>query len=305
MDWLLDPLQHRFAARALVVALLLGVSGGLVGCVLLLRRLALLADAFGHALLPGVGLAYLLAGPSLPALAGGACVAGLLTASASALVARGTRLKEDAAFGALFVICFAAGAALLGKVAAPTDLLHYLFGHVLGLTRADLILAAMVSAGTVLAVALFQRPLVLDCFDQAFHRASGGRSALTHLLVLGLVVVNLVAALQAVGMVLSLGLFLLPAATAYLWCERFTAMLWFSAVYGAVGAMGGFYLSYYADLNSGASMVLCLGSGFILSALFSPTHGLFGRRRQSHRHQREDSEDTCAVPTVPDPARSH
>jgi zinc/manganese transport system permease protein len=295
-SWLTEPLQYTFVTRGLAMALLLGVSGGLVGCVLLLRRIVLMADSFGHSLLPGIGIAYLLMGPGILPLFVGAVIAGLLTSGLSGVINRLTRLKEDAAFGSLFVLFFAGGVALMSKVAAPTDLLHYLFGNILGVTAADLWLVVAVSSVTVLALAICYRAVLLECFDPAFHRASGGWGALTHLGILGAVVINLVAALQAVGMVLALGLFVLPAVTAYLWCERFGAMLLFAGLYGGVVSCLGLLLSYHFNLPSGACMVAALGSGYLLSLLGSPVHGLLGRVLRSRRHLADDEGGLCAVP---------
>lgn len=296
LAWFSDPLQHRFVARGLAMALLLGVGGGLVGCILLLRRIVLMADSFGHSLLPGIGLSYLFMGPGIASLFTGAVIAGLFTSVMSGLVNRLTRLKEDAAFGSLFVLCFAAGVALMSKIAAPVDLLHYLFGNILGVTGADLRLVLATTCATVLAACLWYRPLVLESFDPTFHRASGGRSLLTHLGVIAAVVVNLVAALQAVGMVLALGIFILPAVTAYLWCERFGAMLIFSAVYGGVLSCIGLLASYHLNLPSGACMVGCLGIGYLLSLLISPHHGLLARLRPRRHFAHEDDDEVCAVP---------
>ncbi len=296
-DWLTDPLQYTFFARGLVMALLLGVAGGLVGSILLLRRIVLMADSFGHSLLPGIGLAYLFLGPGLVPLFTGAVVAGLLTTVMSGLVNRLTRLKEDAAFGSLFVLCFAAGVALMSKIAAPADLLHYLFGNILGVTAQDLYLVLVTSSVTVLAACVWYRPLLLECFDPVFHRSAGGRSLVTHLGILVAVVINLVAALQAVGMVLALGLFILPAVTAYLWCERFGALLVTAAAVGGIGAAGGLYASYHFNLPSGACMVGGLGVFFVGSLLFSPRHGVLGRLLRGRRHFVEEHGDTvCEVP---------
>lgn len=300
LAFLTEPLQYQFVARGLGMALLLGVSGGIVGCILLLRRIVLMADSFGHSLLPGIGLAYLWLGPGIVSLFTGAVIAGLFTSIMSGLVNRLTRLKEDAAFGSLFVLCFALGVALMSKIAAPVDLLHYLFGNILGVTANDLYLVCATTCITVLATCVFYRALLLETFDPTFHRASGGRSMLTHLGVLVAVVINLVAALQAVGMVLALGLFILPAVTAYLWCERFGAMLMFSAIYGGVAACAGLFVSYHLNLPSGACMVGCLGSGFLVSLIVSPQHGILGgllRSRQHYAH--EASDEVCAVPPLP------
>jgi len=293
-SWLTEPFQYQFVARGVGMALLLGVAGGLVGCLLLLRRIVLVADSFGHSLLPGIGVAYVFFGPGLISLFTGAILAGLFTSVMSGVINRLTRLKEDAAFGSLFVLCFAAGVALMSRIAAPMDLLHYLFGNILGITRADLLLVYVTTSVTILVVCIWYRALVMETFDALFHRACGGWSLLTHLGILILVVINLVAALQAVGMVLSLGIFIIPAVTAYLWCERFGTMLIVSATYGGVMSAVGLLVSYHHNLPSGACMVGALGVGYILSLLLSPRHGLLGRcigRRAHYSHQ--DGDDLC------------
>lgn len=294
--WLCEPLHFRFVLRGLAIALLLGIAGGVAGCVLLLRRMALMADSFGHSILPGVGLAYLFIGPGLGALFIGAATAGLFTALISGMVSRLTRLKEDAAFGAFFVLCFALGVALMRYVATPSDLLHYLFGDVLAVTRADLVLAAVAATATVLAASIFFRILVLETFDPVFHRACGGSSLTAHLVILALTVLDLIAALQAVGVVLALGLFILPAATAYLWCDRLARMLVMSAITGALGSLIGLYLSYGLNLPSGPCMVGTLGIAFLVSAVASP-HGVVARFLRSRTHVQEDSDAPCDLPS--------
>ncbi len=294
--WFSDPLSHRFVARGMAMAFLLGVSGGLVGCVLLLRRIVLIADSFGHALLPGIGLAYIWLGPGHTGLYAGAAVAGLGTSVMSGLVNHLTRLPEDAAFGALFVLCFAVGIVLMSQVAAPVDLLHYLFGNILGVTGGDLWRVCLTTCVTVMALCLTYRAVLMEAFDAPFLRVSGGSNLLVHLGVLAAVVINIVAALNAVGLVLSLGLFILPAATAYLWCERFGAMLLVSAVYGGVGSCLGLLASWHLGLPSGACMVAALGIGFVLSVFLSPRHGMLARFLPRRHFAHDAGTDECAAP---------
>ncbi len=286
--------DHLFMWRALTMCALLGVSASLLGCVLVVRRLALMGDALTHALLPGVGVAWLLCGTSVAALVTGGLVAGLITALGSALISRLTRIKEDAAFAALFITLFALGVVVISRAGTPIDLIHFLFGNILGLDDGDLELAAAVSGLTVLAFALFYRPILLECFDPAFHRASGGWSAATHLGLLALTVLNLVAALHAFGSVLALGLFMLPAVTANLWCDRWGSMLRFAALYAVGGSALGLYLSYQVRLASGPCMVATLGAGFLLSSLLSPRHGLLARLRRPPAHHQEEAAARCA-----------
>lgn len=276
-DFLITPFSFGFMQRGLLSAVLLSLSGGLLGCILVMRRLALMGDALSHSLLPGIGLAWLLFGPSTLALFFGALVAGLLTALGSAFLSRLTRVKEDAAFGSLFIIFFGAGVALVSKLPTGLSLSHVLFGNILVVGPSDLAVSAVVSSTTVMVFVVFYRSILLETFDPIFYRAVGGRSGLVHFGFLALTVLNLVAALQTMGVVLALGLFLLPAVSAYLWCDHFARMLVLSVVFGVVSSVAGILLSYHAGLASGAAIVLCLGVVFFASALFSPTYGLVGR----------------------------
>ncbi len=272
-ELLIAPFSYEFMRRGLLSAVLLGVSGGLLGCVLVLRRLALMGDALSHSLLPGIAVAWLLFGTNTAALFLGGLLAGLLTALGSALLSRLTRVKEDAAFGSLFIVFFGAGVALISKLPTRLNLGDFLFGNVLGVSGAGLGLAAAVSVVTVAAFAIFYRGIMLETFDPVFNRATGGRGGLVHLGFLALTVLNLVAAMQTMGIVLALGLFLLPAVSAYLWCDRFASMLLVAVGFALAGSVLGILLSFHAGLASGAAIVLCLGFIFVGSALGSPRYG--------------------------------
>jgi len=285
-DLLVAPFDYEFMRRGLLSAAVLSLSGGLLGCILVLRRLALMGDALSHSLLPGIALAWLLFGPSTTALFVGALVAGLLTALGSALLSRLTRVKEDAAFGSLFIVFFGAGIALVSKLPTRLNLTHFLFGNVLGVSATDVGLTAIISGMTVLIFVIFYRAILLETFDPVFHRAIGGHGGVVHFGFLALTVLNLVAALQTMGIVLALGLFLLPAVSAYLWCDHFSRMLVLSVAFALVCAVAGILLSYHAGLASGAAIVLCLGAVFLGSALFSPQYGLLHRIRQFLREKR-------------------
>ncbi len=285
-ELVVTPLSYGFIQRGLLSALLLSLSGGLLGCVLVLRRLALMGDALSHSLLPGIAAAWLVFGPRPSALFVGALVAGLLTALGSALLSRLTRIKEDAAFGSLFIVLFGAGIALLSRLPTRLNLESFLFGSILGVGPADLRLAAAASGITVLVFAVFRRSILLETFDPIFHRAVGGRGGLTHFGVLALTVLNLVAALQTMGVVLALGLFILPAVSAYLWCDRFGSLLSTAVALAAAGSFAGILLSFHAGIASGAAIVLCLGAVFLASVLLSPRHGAAARMWTSWRERR-------------------
>jgi zinc/manganese transport system permease protein len=285
-QFFLEPFSFRFVQRGVLNVALLSISGGLLGPILMLRRLALMGDALAHSLLPGVAVAYLLFGANLVALFAGGLFAGLITAAGSALVSRLTRIKEDAAFGSLFVILFAAGIAVVSSMRSRVDFMHFLFGNVLAVGNADLWVGGAACALTCVVFAIFHRSVFLETFDPVFHRATGGHGGITHLGLLCLVVINLVAALQAMGVVLALGLFLLPAVTAYLWCDSMRSLLLTSVAIALLGSVLGIFVSYHGNFPSGASVVLTLGVAFFISALISPRYGILARLRSDRGETR-------------------
>jgi zinc/manganese transport system permease protein len=166
---------------------------------------------------------------------------------------------------------------LVSAMRSRIDLMLFLFGNILAVSRPDLLLSAAASATTIVVFIVFFRPILLETFDPIFHRATGGHGSVTHVALLALTVLNLIAALQAMGIVLALGLFLLPAVTAYLWCDSLPRMLIVSVAIALFGSVAGIFASYHAGLASGATIVLSLGAVFITSAIISPRYGLAAR----------------------------
>ena len=282
----ISPFSYGFMQRGLVSALLLSISGGLLGSILVLRRLSLMGDALSHSVLPGMAVAWLIFGPSPVALFIGALIAGLLTALGSAALSRLTKVKEDAAFGSLFIVFFGAGVALLSRLPVRINLENFLFGSILSVSPSDIKLSLSVSALTVAVFIVARRGILLETFDPLFHRATGGKGGFIHALLLILTVLNLVAGMQTMGVVLSLGLFLLPAVTAYLWCETFLKLLLTACTLALISSFSGILISYYTGIASGACIVLCLGAIFIISVIFSPTHGVLSKLIETAKQQR-------------------
>jgi zinc/manganese transport system permease protein len=268
-----DPLSSRIALRALLACALVAVASGLLGCVLLVRRLSLLGDAIGHAVLPGIGLAWLVAGAGIGGLLLGGMAAGIIAALAAGLAASASRLKEDAAFAAIFAICSALGVILISRAGTQADLMHILFGNLLAVDRTGLLVAAAVSVGVVTAFAAAWRPILLACFDP---RAYGSAKAV-QLGLLALVAATILAAMHVVGALLALGLFLLPAASAYLWCERWARMLAVSVGFALAGSLIGVLASWHLRLPPGPAVVCALGGLFLASLFAAPRHGVLAR----------------------------
>src|ERR687893_2759118 len=209
--------EFEFMRRALVGTVAIALGGAPVGVFLMLRRMSLTGDAMAHAILPGAAVGYLVAGLSLPAMTAGGLVAGVIVAVLAGLVARFTDLKEDASLAAFYLLSLALGVTIVSLKGSNVDLLHVLFGTVLALDDGTLLLLASISSLTVLALALLYRPLVLECVDPTFLRSVSGAGTPTHLIFLGLVVMNLVGGFHALGTLLAVGMMMLPAAASRFW----------------------------------------------------------------------------------------
>ena len=266
--------EFGFMRRALVGCLALALSCGPIGTILVIRRMSLMGDALSHAVLPGAALGFITAGLSLPAMSLGGIVAGLVVALLSGLVTRLTPLREDASFAGFYLISLALGVLLVSIHGSNVDLLRLLFGSILAVDDAALILIGGIATASLLLLAVIYRPLVVECFDPGFLRAVGGHGGLVHTLFLALVVFNLVAGVQALGTLMAVGLMMLPAAAARFWVRELWSL---SAASGALALGSGFVgllLSYHLDLPSGPAIVLVAGLGYIFSVALGPRDSL-------------------------------
>jgi zinc/manganese transport system permease protein len=268
-----------FMRRALAGVLILALSAAPIGIFLMLRRMSLAGDVMAHAILPGAALGFLVAGLDLFAMTAGGIAAGIAVAVAAGLVARFTELKEDAALAAFYLVSLALGVTLISLKGSNVDLFRVLFGSVLALDNATLIVIASFTTFSLFALALIWRPLVLECVDPGFLRSVSGSGTMVHLLFLALVVLNLVAAFHALGTLLAVGLMMLPAAAARFWTQDVTRMAATSVLIGMISGTGGLLVSFHFNLPTGPAVILAAGVFYAISVLLGPVGGL--RKRLS------------------------
>lgn len=278
---LVDPfVDYGFMRRALISCVALGIGSGPIGVLLMLRRMSLVGDAMSHAILPGAAVGFLVSGLSLPAMGIGGMVAGLAVALLSGLVSRTTVLREDASFASFYLGSLALGVLIVSLRGSNIDLLHVLFGTILAIDDQALCLIAAITSFTIIILALVYRPLVIECFDPGFLRSVGGRGSLYHLLFLVLVVANLVAAFQALGTLMAVGLMMLPAAVARLWATTLPAMMALASLVAVLSGFLGLVTSFHVSLASGPTIVLTAAGFYVASILFGP--GGLARRLVRH-----------------------
>jgi zinc/manganese transport system permease protein len=262
-------LEYLFLKRALIGCAALSFAAGPLGVFLLLRRMTLIGDALSHGLLPGVAMGFILFGPSLLAMTFGGVLSGLLLAAISALAARNVFLSEDAAFGGFYIFSMSMGIMLLSLYSQNVDLLEILFGSILSISKESLNFIVVCSFLTLGFLILFYRSLVLECFDPVFFQSVGGKKTLVKMAFLSFVTLTLIAAFQALGTFMALGLIILPALVMRLLTEQFHWMCWGASGLSFVASFLGLLFSYYCDWPAGPSIIIILGIFYSFSLFYS------------------------------------
>ncbi len=265
-DHLIPPfIEFSFMRRALIGCLALSVGATPIGVFLTLRRMSLTGDAMAHAILPGAAIGYLIAGLSLGAMTLGGIAAGLAVAILSGLVARNTVAREDASLAAFYLISLAIGVLIVSTRGSNVDLLHVLFGTVLALDDNAIYLISGIATFTLLTLAVFYRPLIMECVDPGFLRSVSPLSPVAHYGFLVLTVLNLVGGFHALGTLMSVGIMILPAAAARFWTRDTTTLLIISSAAACLSGAAGLLLSFHLSLPSGPAIILTAGLFYVLS----------------------------------------
>ncbi|MEL7445183.1 MAG: metal ABC transporter permease [Pseudomonadota bacterium] len=274
-EMLIEPFaEFGFMRRALVGCIAISVGATSVGVFLMLRRMSLTGDAMAHAILPGAAVGFLISGLSLGAMTIGGLVAGMTVALLAGFVTRATALREDASLASFYLISLALGVLIVSTRGSNVDLMHVLFGTVLALDDNALILLCSFASVSLVTLAVFFRPLVLECADPQFLRSVSGLSAVTHFVFLTLVVLNLVGGFHALGTLMAVGIMILPAAAARFWTTGIGGLIATSAVIAILSSVIGLLLSYHYSLPSGPAIILVAGAVYTFSLLVGPVGSL-------------------------------
>jgi zinc/manganese transport system permease protein len=261
---IVEPFESLvFMRAALVACLALALTNGIVGTLLVLRRMSLDGDVLGHAVMPGAAIGFLYAGPSPTWLSLGGLTSGLAVAALAGLLT-GEQARRDAGLVAFYLIALSLGVILVAWRGSNVDVMRVLFGTVLAIDQPALLQIAAATSAIVLAVAALYRPLAVGAFDPAFLRAVGTRAPYGAIFS-ALVVLALVSSFQAFGTLLAVGPLLLPAAAARCWGLGVAASMALATGFGIAASVTGLLLSYHANLPSGPAIVLAAGFLFAIS----------------------------------------
>lgn len=259
-DFFISPfVEYAFMQKALLSCFFLCLSAVPLGVFLLLRGLSLVGDSLSHGILPGIALAAIFFETAPVPLFVGGIIAGLIVAFISNQLSSRSIIPEDASFTVIYSLSLALGVLILFHHGTNTNVLHLLFGSVLGIDSTTLLLIFCVSVITIIYLILYRKLLLMYCFDPLLFQVAGKNHRLLMFGFLALVVSNLVASYQAIGTLLALGLMMLPAITGRMLCIHYRQIFNVSSLFGILGCYLGLLLSYHADWPSGPSIILCLG----------------------------------------------
>ncbi len=275
MSFIQTVIENQFMQNALIGAALIGFANGFFSGFVNLRRNALSVSALSHTMLPGIAIAILITQTLNHTNAFiGALIACLAVGLGSTLVSRNSRIHQDTALSIIYTTAFAGGIALLPHLPVATNLHDWLFGNIIHISEQDLNLVFTVSAITLVLSNLFMRPLLLTLFEPNVAAAQGVPVRSMQYLGFTLLILMLVASLQAVGTILSVGLLVTPGAIMLLYTDRTSAIFWGGAIIGSLSSIAGIFVAQLIDIQAGPAIIILLGILFLLSFLLSPRHGM-------------------------------
>lgn len=259
MNWLLEPFQYEFFRMGTLAALLAGTLCGVLGVYIVLRGMSYIGHGLSHAIFGGAVVSYIMQWNFYV----GAGLWGFLAAVLINQTARRTRIGADAAIGVITTASFAVGVALISRYRRFTQSFDAaLFGNILGVTINDVLVIGGVTLLVLGALFLTYKQLLFTTFDAEVAHVYGVRTEWIDTLFALMLAAAIIVSMQVLGVTLIAAALVIPAITARLLTDSFHRMMLLSTVIGAAGGVVGMYLSYYADVASGATIVLLQSSVF-------------------------------------------
>lgn len=282
-------------------ALVLGVTAGVLGTFAVLRRRSLVGDAVAHSTLPGVCVAFLVAGAKdVPGLLVGAAAAGIVAALLMVGIERTGRIKPDTAIGVVLSGFFSLGVVLLTYIGSSQDadqagLENYLFGQAAGLLESDVVVMAVLGGTALLVVVALRRALTTTLFDPSYAGAIGLPVRALEVLMTALLVVAVVIGVRVVGAILMVAMLVVPTVVARQLADRFTVVLPLAGVTGAVVGVAGALAATRAALPTGPVVVLVGFALVMLAVLLAPRRGVLWRAAALAARRRRVLRDAVLV----------
>jgi zinc transport system permease protein len=268
MSFLESIASQTFLQHALLAGVLAGIGCGVMGTYVVVKRINFLAGGIAHSVLAGMGIAYFLGGSPVA----GAIISALIAALVIGWIKLRWREGEDTVIAAVWSVGMAIGIIFIAKTPGySVDLMSYLFGNILMVSRDELYLMLILNVILLAVVAIFYKQFLIVCFDEEFARLRGVNVELFYLVLLCLVALTVVLLIQVVGLILVIALLTLPAAIAARYQKSLKNIMMLATVLGIFFSCAGIVVSYEPDLPAGATIILIAGIAYIIASLFGGT----------------------------------
>lgn len=279
-------------------SVLLTASSAMAGTFTFLDKKSLLGDAIAHAVLPGICLGFIVSGTKNPVyLIAGAFLTGWFSLWCIEKITSTTKIKEDTAIGLILSVFFGAGILMLTAIqksgnAAQSGLDQFIFGKAAALVGQDLLVFSVVAVVLLAAVILLFKEFSLLCFDKDYAEAIGLPVKKLRLVLTGLIVLAVVAGIQAVGVILMAAMLITPAAAARFWTNNIKVMVVLSSIFGAFSGLSGAFISWVAPaMPTGPWIVVVISTIALFSFFFAPGRGILARVLKQRKNRMTINEE--------------
>ena len=261
---MIELLSYSFMRNALLAGVLVSIAAGIIGTLVVLKRMVFISGGVAHTAYGGVGLAfYLGVNPML-----GAIAFSLMASLLMGTIQRKTRQRPDTLIGAMWAIGMAIGIIFADLTPGyKADLMSYLFGSILAVTPADLWMMLIVDVVVIAVVALFYKEFQATSFDETFARTRNLPVDLLYVILITMIGLAVVMLMRVVGLIMIIALLTIPAAIGALFMKRMDKIMFVSTGLSLVFTTGGLLLSYAFNLTSGATIILVAGSAYLIALL--------------------------------------
>ncbi len=248
-----ELLTYSFLQHALLAGILVSIASGIIGSLIVVNRMVFLAGGIAHASYGGIGLALFF---SLPIFFG-ATIFSVVVAILIAFITIKNKEHIDTIIGLIWAVGMAIGIVFIDKTSGyKADLLSYLFGSILAVSKSDIYYMSAILAIILFVVTLFYRKLLAVSFDIEYAKLLGINTKFYYTLILVLSSLTIVIAIKVVGLILVIALLTIPTFIANRLSSSLALMMIISALLSTVFTIVGLYISYSFDITSGASIIL-------------------------------------------------
>ncbi|MBN2166444.1 MAG: metal ABC transporter permease [Marinilabiliaceae bacterium] len=255
MNQLIELFEYQFFVNALIGTLLASIIAGFIGTYIVSRKIVFISDGITHASFGGIGIAYFFGfNPFM-----GALLFGIVTAFGIEWAQKKTNIREDSAIAVLWSVGMAIGIIFVFLTPGYTpNLMSFLFGNILSITSFDLIIMGGLTLFITSLFLIFYRPILYSAFDPEFAKALGLPVSLIRYILMISIAITVVVCIKIAGIILVMSLFTIPHIIANIYTKEFKTIIWLSMIFAFLGVIGGLIISYYADLPSGATIIIIL-----------------------------------------------